>query len=216
MNVVKNKQKLNTTSVRYLPLGDSYTIGEGIKSTNNFPSVLTNTLREEGIVVEIVQNPAVTGYTTQDLINEELSLLDELKPNFCTLLIGVNDWVQERSKKDFERDLRYILQKVQQQVQKQLVVIAIPDFSIAPEGNKYAKGRDISEGLAEFNSVVKELCVEYSVEFVDIFPLSQQQNTVAYFASDQLHPSEKAYREWVKLILPKALKVLAPFHQLDE
>ena len=80
--------------IRYLPLGDSYTIGEGVIQKDSFPFLLANELQKRKIIIDILANPAVTGYTTQNLIEQELPLLQKLKPNFITLLIGVNDWVQ--------------------------------------------------------------------------------------------------------------------------
>ena len=41
-------------------------------------------------------NPAVNGFTTEDLIASELALVGRLKPELVTILIGVNNLVQGR------------------------------------------------------------------------------------------------------------------------
>src|SRR4030088_1985777 len=83
-----------TTSnpVRYLALGDSYTIGTGATSeTDNYPSILAARLTEAtGAKVEVT-NPAVNGFTTSDLIDNELGYLARLEPQVGSILIGVND-----------------------------------------------------------------------------------------------------------------------------
>jgi len=195
-------------SFKYLPLGDSYTIGEGISNDLNFPSVLVKELLNQNIHLEIPINPAVTGYTTKNLIDKELYLLNELKIDFCTLLIGVNDWVQGVSKLEYEINLKYILNQIKSSVCKKCILITIPDFSISKEGYKYARGRNISEGIYEFNQVLIGLANTYQFDLVDIFELSQKQVDDTYFAEDRLHPSAKSYKQWVAKMLPIAYKLI--------
>src|SRR2546421_12990327 len=85
-------EKIGT--IRYVALGDSYTIGEGASPNESWPALLTRHLRREGIDVDLVANPSVTGWTTKDVIERELPIFRKAKPNFGTLLIGVNYWVQ--------------------------------------------------------------------------------------------------------------------------
>ena len=89
MNAAENK--IDKEKIRYVALGDSYTIGEGASLDESWPALLTRHLRNEGIDVDLVANPSVTGWTTQDLIERELPVFRKAKPNFATLLIGVND-----------------------------------------------------------------------------------------------------------------------------
>ena len=44
--------------------------------------------------LELVANLGVNGYTSADLIRDELPALDDLQPEFVSVLIGVNDVVQ--------------------------------------------------------------------------------------------------------------------------
>jgi len=206
----------NQTNVRYLPLGDSYTIGEGVGINENFPSLLTQKLQKEGLDITIVAQPAVTGYTTQDILDHQIPLLASLKPNFCTLLIGVNDWVQEVPIEIYHENLERILTLARQQVGDRLLLLSIPDFSVSKEGVKYSKGRDIARGIEAFNKVGEELAQQKNIPLVNIFSLSQRQKEEAYFAADQLHPSAKAYEEWVSLMFPVTLNLLSPFRQSDE
>ena len=57
---------------RFLSLGDSFTIGTGTTPDRSFPAVLARTWTQRGRTV-VLSNPAVNGYTTDDLIRDALS-----------------------------------------------------------------------------------------------------------------------------------------------
>ena len=193
------------TMIRYAALGDSYTIGEGVEEAQRWPNILVRHLNGNGIDIEIVANPSVTGWTTQDLIDKELPIYRDSKPNFATLQIGVNDWVQKVSKDKFRANIKFIIEEMIKELPspKRLVIITVPDFGATPEGAKYGEGRDISLGLSEFNDIIKEECENYGLACVDIFKLSQgMKDDGSLVAPDGLHPSAKEYVLWEKLILP--------------
>jgi lysophospholipase L1-like esterase len=197
--------------VRYAAIGDSYTICEGVEADQRWPDILTRHLNEAGVATELVCNPAVTGYTTQDLIDKELAVFDESKPNFATLLIGVNDWVQAVTPEQFRQNLGYIVDfmSVRLPAPERLIIITIPDFGVTPEGPKYSGGRDISEGLSRFNQIVAEVAGERGLPLVDVFPTSRKMaDDPSLVSSDGLHPSAKMYAEWERLIFPAALRGL--------
>ena len=147
-----------STAIRYVALGDSYTICEGANTEQAWPTLLTKHLKEKGVDIELVANPSVTGWTSQNLIDKELDVFTNANPTFATLLIGVNDWVQKVEKEKFHSNLNLIIEKVQEKLsnKKNLVLITIPDFSATPNGAKYGHGRDISEGITEFNNIIKD------------------------------------------------------------
>ncbi len=69
-------------TIRYLPLGDSYTIGESVAEADRWPNQLVTRFAQNGKQLNIIANPSVTGYTTQDIIDRELPLVQQLKPDF--------------------------------------------------------------------------------------------------------------------------------------
>ena len=80
--------------IKYVAIGDSYTIGEGVKENERWPNLLVEHLNKDGINVKLVANPSVTGWTTQQAIDLELPILRNKKPDFVTVLLGVNDGAQ--------------------------------------------------------------------------------------------------------------------------
>lgn len=195
---------------RYVALGDSYTIGEGVAEDERWPDVLTRRLQEHGVSIQLVANPCVTGWTTADLIEHELPVLESSDATFATLLTGVNDWVQGVSRREFRQRLSVTLDRVQRALPdpQQVLLVTIPDFSVTPEGATYSRGRDVSAGIASFNDVIIEEGRARRIAVADIFPLSQELNGPEFVGHDGLHPSGAAYARWVDTILPDAFRVL--------
>lgn len=192
-------------NLKYVALGDSYTICEGTTADQSWPVLLTKHLNDQGVNVELAANPARTGWTTKDLIDSELTVCEKVKPDFVTLMIGVNDWVQGVSKETFHKNLNYIINKVEATLtnKNNLVLITIPDFGVTPTGAMYGRGRDIAEGIGEFNDVIKEEADKRKLKCVDVFAESQKmKDNQDLMASDGLHPSAKEYAIWETLIYP--------------
>ncbi|HHZ64279.1 MAG TPA: SGNH/GDSL hydrolase family protein [Flavobacteriales bacterium] len=197
--------------IRYAAIGDSYTIGESVEEGERWPNLMVSHLKQNGIAIEIVANPSVTGWTTQDLIDKELPIFRSSNPDFATLLIGVNDWVQKVSIEKFRANLRFIIEEMLKELSsaKRIVAITIPDFGATPAGPQYSGGRDISAGLSEFNGIIMEECENYGIACVDIFQLSQDmKDDQSLVANDGLHPSAKEYVLWEELIYPVVAKLL--------
>jgi len=200
------------TTIRYAVVGDSYSIGEGATEKESWPALLARHLTKSGRPVELVSNPSRTGWTTQDAIEHELSLFRAARPDFATLMIGVNDWVQGVAPEVFRERLAHLMDEMRAVLpnQKQLLVVNIPDFSVTPDGPNYARGRDISAGLTSFNRIIAEEARRRGLNVVDIFPLSQKmRGRPELIAADGLHPSAKTYEQWEELIFPAAAALLA-------
>jgi acyl-CoA thioesterase-1 len=201
----------NGKQVNYLPLGDSYTICTGATEKESWPYIMTGHLNEAKIKTTLLDNPARNGYSTQNVIDYELPLLKKLQPNFVTLLIGVNDWVRGVPAVKFQKNLAYILDAVQKQLEgnNRCILITIPDFGVTPAGKNYSGGRDISKGLEEFNNIIKEEAKKRNLPVVDIFEVSKKmKDDKSLVADDGLHPSAKEYAVWETMILPEAIKLL--------
>lgn len=195
---------------RYVALGDSYTIGEGAEEAEAWPNLLTTHLRQHGVPIKLVANPSVSGWTTRHVIRQELPVLEASRPTFATLLIGVNDWIQGVTPHEFAGRLAQILDRIQATLPEphKVLLITIPDFSITPEGPKYGNGRDIAQGIAIFNNVLRAEAARRALPLVDIYPLSRQLAGPEWIALDELHPSAAAYARWEEDIFPAALSLL--------
>src|SRR5438094_3358762 len=197
--------------IRYAVVGDSYSCGEGASPKESWPALLTQNLKAQGLDADLVSNPSVTGWTTKDAIDKESPKFVNSNPNFATLLIGVNDWVQGVDEITFRNRFGYLVDQMLAVLpnKKRLLVVTIPDFGVTPTGPKYARGRNIHEGILRFNQIVTEEARKRGLEVVDIFPLSKKMgHDKSLVAKDGLHPSAKAYAEWEKIISPVVLELL--------
>src|SRR2546425_428663 len=124
----------NNAHIRYVAIGDSYSIGEGASPDESWPALLTRHLKEKGLRVDLVANPSVTGWTTQQAIDRELPIFLKEKPNFATLQIGVNDWVQDVDAEKFRKNFAFLVDQMLGVLRdkNRLLVVTIPDFGVTP------------------------------------------------------------------------------------
>jgi lysophospholipase L1-like esterase len=197
---------------KYIAFGDSYTICTGTSSVDeHWPTILTKHLNELNITTELVANPSRNGFSTQNLIDNELPLLKTNNIDFATLLIGVNDWVRQVDIKTYRKNLIHIIDEIQKKLnnKNQLLLITIPDFGVTPQGSQYGSGRDISKGILEFNAIIKAEATKRGLPCVDLFLISKKmKDNKNLIAVDGLHPSAKEYAIWESIILPEVKKML--------
>ncbi len=197
--------------IRYVAVGDSYTVGAGIDPSDSWPSQLKNRLNGSGIVVELAANLGQTGWTAEQAIAGQLPKLKVLKPDFVTLLIGVNDWIRGVNNKDFTYRLRALMDGIQEALTnpKNLLAITIPDFSCSPEGKKWGYGKSAVNGIARLNKIIKREAAERSLPLVDITSLSRKLCAQPdAFSDDGVHPSGTQYSQWVDLMFIPAHNLL--------
>jgi acyl-CoA thioesterase I len=202
----------SSNTIRYVALGDSYTICEGVNTSECWPNVLTKHLNKKDVDITLVANPSKTGYTSQQLIDNEMAVFTNAEANFATVLIGVNDWVQGVQIGIFESNLNYIVETLLETLSSdRLFLITIPDFSATPKGPEYSKGRDITSGISEFNEIIKKAGDMYGVSVIDIFPTTQaMKDNPELVSADGLHPSAKEYLLWEGIIYPHVYEALKP------
>ncbi len=201
---------ISESDITYLPLGDSYTIGESVAEVDRWPNQLASRLQKDGVALKIVENPARTGATSQDVIDRQLPLLSMHSPEFVSLQIGVNDYVQGQTLEQFETNLNTILTTVTASLPpKKIMILTIPDFSETNVGKTFGEPSEIEKSIVAYNAVIVRSAAHNKVQVVDIFGISDEASeTPTYTASDNLHPSALQYRLWVDLIYPVAKELL--------
>jgi len=193
---------MDPTSIRYLALGDSFTIGTGTSPEKAFPAVLAARWRAAGQTVELL-NPAVNGYTTDDLIARELPHVPVFKPTFVTLLIGANDIVRGGSDdKRYRGQLRRIYQQLRDDGVPGSAVVALPqpEWSRSPAASPYGTTEALLTRIAHFNAIVEEEAENAGARFIDLYPLMHRQAAAEMLATDGLHPNAEAHEEWAKTL----------------
>lgn len=196
--------------IRYVALGDSYTIGTGVASNDRWPDQLVRRLSGEGISLELVANLGVNGYTSADLIADQLPELADLQPDFVTILVGVNDAVQRVPTNEYRASVALILDAVLGEVGRQgVLVVSTPDYTRTPRGADFGPPEAQRAAIADLNRIMGEETGERGIAFVDIGQVADEAGTNPdLVAADKLHPSGVQYGRWVDLIEPVAERLL--------
>jgi lysophospholipase L1-like esterase len=177
---------------RYLALGDSFTIGTGATPERSFPARLADRWKTAGCAVEI-KNVAVNGYTTGDLIEQELPVVPTFHPTFVTIAIGANDIVRGGTVEAYRANLRRIFDAVKG---ARVVVIPQPDWSRSPTAAAFGTPDQLVAKIRTFNTALAEEAAAHGASYVDLFPLMLKQADARMVATDGLHPSADAYDAW--------------------
>ena len=197
--------------MRYVALGDSYTIGTSVRPSERWPDQLVKRLAASDAPLDLVANLGVNGFTSQDVIDVELPALPELAPAFVSLLIGVNDVVQGVPAGTFEANAALILDELLRRVPAdRIVVVSTPDYTVTPQGASYGEPESQRAGIAANNAILLRLAAERGIAAVDIFELSRRAATEGgLVADDGLHPSGAQYGLWVDGIAPVVERLLS-------
>jgi len=200
-----NSRNNDGSLVRFLALGDSYTIGEAVDERESWPWVVTVRLRDEGLDVADPRIIATTGWTTRDLDAAITEAAPEGPFQLVTLLIGVNNQYQGLGLEEYREQFANLLDRAVALAGgdlRRVIVISVPDWGAAP----HAEGRDrvaIAEAIDAFNSVARQAASDRGCAFVEVTDLSRlAMGRLDLVADDGLHPSGAMYALWADRILP--------------
>ena len=202
--------------MKFLALGDSYTIGESVPPEERWPVQLAALLRARDIPIEAPEIMAKTGWTTDELAAAIQRANFQSPYDLVSLLIGVNNqyrgWSQGIYRTEFAELLRRAIDFAGGDPNR-VIVLSIPDWGVTPFVARDIRERtpeQISAEIAAFNTINWEETTRLGAHYVDITPTSQKAaNDLSLLASDHLHPSGKMYRLWVEEALPIVIEIFA-------
>lgn len=189
-------------AIKYLALGDSYTIGQSVSEQQRFPYYAVQQLRAQGIKMDEPTYLATTGWTTGNLL-AAINNSSLLKYDLVTLLIGVNDQYQRVDTAVYRQRFVQLLAKAKAFVSdrtERVVVLSIPDYSATPFVGSNEKPR-VSKEIDFFNAINKEETVRQGIQYIDITPSTRRAATdPTLLAPDNLHYSGKEHERWAQLL----------------
>jgi acyl-CoA thioesterase I len=198
--------------MRYVALGDSYTIGTSVEEEERWPNQLVARLADAEDAPELAGNLGINGHTSGDVISDELPRLERLRPELVSLQIGVNDVVQAVPDERYGANVSLILDSMLRQVSAQRAfAVATPDYTLTPQGAAFGLPELQSAGILHVNEILRGACELRGIAFVpDILEISREAGSdPAMVASDGLHPSGAQYALWVDAIAPVVRRLLA-------
>lgn len=195
--------------MRYLALGDSYTVGEGVGAGERWPEQLAALLRAQGMAVDAPEIVARTGWTTDELMAGIERAAVSGRFDLVTLLIGVNDQYRGMDAGEYRVAFRALLEQAVAFAggdAQRVIVLSVPDWGVTP----FAQGRDRARVAAEidrFNAVNRQETTARGARYVDVTQASRAAPPAGAgprLAPDGLHPSGEMYAVWARLALPNA------------
>jgi lysophospholipase L1-like esterase len=195
--------------LRYLALGDSYTIGEGVAADERWPAQLARRLRACGVAVADPEVVARTGWTTDELSAAMDAAALAPPYDFVTLLIGVNNQYRGRALENYRAEFAALLARALALAgdrRERVVVVSIPDWGVTRFAR--AEGRDAAAIAAEidaFNAAARAIAAGEDIAFVDVTAASREAGDMeAMLVGDGLHPSAAQYAAWTDEIVAVA------------
>ena len=194
LNSCSQENEINKSNLKYLALGDSYTIGENIAFEDAYPNQIVRELS----LIDSVNVIAKTGWTTNELIDTlSKSYLD--KYDVVSLLIGVNNQYRGYQIDKYVMEFENLLIRAidYSKNKKNVFVLSIPDYGVTPFGK--VRGQEkIYKEINSYNDINRVLAEKYNVLYFDITEISRKaENDTSLLAEDTLHPSKKMYKMWV-------------------
>lgn len=198
--------------IRFLALGDSYTIGEGVALEEGWPAQLQHLLQEAGCACATPEIIATTGWTTTDLIQKLQQTT--LPPNFdlVSLLIGVNNQYQGLEIDRYEREFVSLIDQAIGAAggrSERVLVLSIPDWSVTPFGFERSSEVNLAQVAKEIDAYNVINCREAyrrGCAYVDVTGSTREHKADPHaWTADGLHPAPLLYTQWARKSEPVVL-----------
>lgn len=201
-------------NTKFLALGDSYTIGEGVGDAERWPNQLASRLHTQNIAIDAPEIVARTGWTTDELSDAMDRHTFHPPYALVTLLIGVNNQYRGRDLQNYRSQFGALLRRAVDLAggrTERVIVVSIPDWGVTRFGRN--SGRDVAQTARQidaYNAANAEIATMQHVRYVDVTAASRAGGDSAdMLVGDGLHPSAAMYQRWVDSIEPVAKKALS-------
>lgn len=197
LNSCSQENEINNSNLKYLALGDSYTIGEGIPFEHSYPKQIVNEIS----LIDSVRVIAKTGWTTDELI-DTLDNVSLPKYDIISLLIGVNNQFRGYSIENYVKEFENLLVRAinYSKNKSKVFVLSIPDYGVTPFGKSRGKEKIYNE-INTYNDISRSISEKYNIMYFNITDISREaESDTTLLADDKLHPSKKMYEMWIDKI----------------
>lgn len=179
-------------------------LGEG------YPAKIASKLASDYADLGIkVINRGISGNRTWDLIDRWDKDCIDLKPDYVSLLIGVNDtWRGYDSgmittAAEYESNMRKLLDRIKNETSAKIILLNIFLLDVTPER------AEMHPDLTEKQEVIYRLIKEYDVTFIDLCKVFDDMvadgTAMEAISADGVHPTDFGHsiiaEEWLKAVL---------------
>ena len=157
----------------YVALGDSITAGSGLANPNDCYSA-----KLAGMLNKTVMNAGYPGASSSAILDVCYNILDDNKPGYMLILVGVNDLGMGYGEDGAAINIRIMIQACKDN--KTIPVIA----TLTPVFGSY---KGLSSGIGRLNVMIRQICADLNVALVDLNAAFNENPD--YMQSDGLHPN---------------------------
>ncbi|MBU0715914.1 MAG: hypothetical protein KJ964_11210 [Verrucomicrobia bacterium] len=158
----------------YVALGDSITAGDSLVSPSNYyPTILA------GMLNKPVINEGVSGDSSGEAMDRLYPILDDYKPGFVLILVGINDLIMGYGENEAARNIRVMVHACQDN--KTIPVIA----TLTPVFESYAR---LDSSVTRLNVMIQQIATDLNVALVDLNAAFNDDPT--YMEPGGIHPNE--------------------------
>lgn len=190
--------KIKNAPVTYLALGDSTGVGVGAERGGYVARLFARI--EQTRPRSRLFNRSASAAMAGDVLRTQLAGLSKIRPDLVTLGVGANDLINGVRAEEFARNYRAIITRLKTQTAARIVLMNIPDLSLAPAVPAYMRA-DARRHIVAFNQLIAEVAAREGVPLVDLFARSESfASRAGFFSGDGLHPSDAGYEFWAGLV----------------
>lgn len=153
-----------------------------------------------------IVNSGVSGYKTQDLLNNMEKMLYQYNPSKVILLIGTNDVLYDTSKETQDKAIQNI-QTIIEQIHDNRPKAKIYIESIYPVNKSLDTTFDFqsnNEVIKGMNVQIKQICEEENLTYINMYDelTDENGNLDSKYTYDGLHPNTLGYAKITRALLP--------------
>lgn len=148
-------------------------------------------------------NRGIGGDTTSGVIKRMKVSLYDIAPSEIVLMIGINDINGGKSSEYILNNYKFILDDIKTNLPSSKVFT----MSILPMDKRLdgtVNVKENNEKVVDINSKIKDLAVEHSYTYLDLYSLMKDENDylISSYSDDGLHPNAAGYQVWTNLLKP--------------
>ena len=195
---------------RLVTLGDAYTEGSAteLPRRDSWPAQLVGSLKHAEVRLRL-ENLARRGYSSWQVLEEQLDRVDGFQPDVVTVQVGINDLLYLETEAGYRENVAGIFDGLLELLPPERIFgITTPTDALDATGRDY---EDLHAGIETFNAVLVDVAAERDIEVIDIGlvnRLAEQDEDMSVEEWDLRYPSAKQYAGWVEVIGPHVREAL--------
>ncbi len=198
---------------RLVTLGDAYTAGYATDQPrrDSWPQQLVDSLARSGMEVRLT-NLAVRGYSSGQVLEEQLDQVAPSQPDVVTLQVGINDLLYGEMEW-YRGNVETILDRLLESLRSDRVfVVTTPDDALDGAGEAYGAQAEVRAAIGALNATLADAAAERGVGVIDIGVingLGEENESLVVEDGPYSYPTAKQYAGWVEVIGPSVHDALS-------